>query len=585
MKQTLPFALAAVRSLTNCSKATGLSSSATVVRILLAILLLAIHLPTMAQTPVWQSARAIAAATTTGGGGSSLVTATAIDAAGSVFLAGYFTNNVVLGSTTLTSRGSNDVFVAKFNPSTNQFVWAQQAGGTGDDRATALAVSGTSVYVAGAFASLTATFGPAALTNMGREDVFVAKLTDAGSAGGFAWAQQAGGTGVDQATALATSGTSVYVAGNLISTTADFGTTTLSTVNGLEVFVAKLTDVGSTGSFAWVQQAGGRGIDEVKALAVSGINVYMAGSYSSMAIFGAITLTTVGSADVFVAKLTDAGSTGSFVWAQRAGGTGYDEATALAARGNTVYIAGSFESLAANFGPATLTTVGAADVFVAKLTDAGSAGGFVWARRAGGTGYDVATALALKGTGVYVAGCFYSPSADFGTTTLTTVGSADVFVANLTDASSMGSFEWAQLAGGISEDRATALSVSSTSIYVGGYFYSAAAAFGSITLANPNPNRSLGFLASLPDATPTATATGRALVTVQLFPNPARYTATLRLPVGTAPAPLTLTDAQGRTIRQYPAPASTETTLDLRSLPAGLYLLRGAGIVQRLAVE
>ena len=55
-----------------------------------------------------------------------------------------------------------------------------------------------------------------------------------------------------------------------------------------------------------------------------------------------------------------------------------------------------------------------------------------------------------------------------------------------------------------------------------------------------------------------------------------------RLP---APAPLTLTDAQGRTVRRYPAPAGAEAALDLSGLPAGLYLLRGAGPVRCLAVE
>ncbi|WP_262895756.1 T9SS type A sorting domain-containing protein [Hymenobacter ruricola] len=70
-----------------------------------------------------------------------------------------------------------------------------------------------------------------------------------------------------------------------------------------------------------------------------------------------------------------------------------------------------------------------------------------------------------------------------------------------------------------------------------------------------------------------------------LFPNPAHHAATLRLPAGTAPAPLTLTDALGRAVRRYPVPVGPETALDLRGLPAGLYLLRGAGPARRLAVE
>ena len=350
-----------------------------------------------AQAPAWQSAQAVATATAAAAGNYSVVNSTVVDVAGNVFLAGHFRNSVVLGGTTLTSFGNYDVFVAKFNPANNQFVWAQRAGGTGADYATSLAVSGTSVYVAGEFGSSTARFGSITLTNAGANS--------------------------------------------------------------------------------------GRG-------------------------------------DVFVAKLTDTGSTGSVGWAQRAGGTGSDYATALVVSGTSLYVVGDFYGSTTRFGTATLTNAGAsgADVFVAKLTDTGS---FEWAQQAGGTGNDAAHALAVSGTRVFMAGDFNSPTASFG----------------------------------------------------------------NITITNPTPNTSLGFLASLTDPTLTATAAGRALTPAQLFPNPARRTATLRLPAGTPSAPLTLTDALGRAVRRYLAPAAPETALDLSGLPAGLYLLRGAGPAQRLAVE
>lgn len=87
-----------------------------------------------------------------------------------------------------------------------------------------------------------------------------------------------------------------------------------------------------------------------------------------------------------------------------------------------------------------------------------------------------------------------------------------------------------------------------------------------------------------PNAPLATTAATRATPTV-LFPNPAHHTATLRLPAGMAPAPLVLTDAQGRAVRRYPAPATGQAALDLRGLPIGLYLLHGAGSAQRLMVE
>ena len=92
-------------------------------------------------------------------------------------------------------------------------------------------MSGAGVYVAGDFTSPTATFGPITLTNVsaGRgADVFVASLTDTGPASTFTWALQAGGTGNDGATSLAVVGTALYVGGTATPPAA-FGAQSVST--------------------------------------------------------------------------------------------------------------------------------------------------------------------------------------------------------------------------------------------------------------------------------------------------------------------------------------------------------------------
>ena len=353
-------------------------------------------------------------------GGYSYVQATATDADGNVYLAGTFSNTISLGPLTLVSAGGEDIFVAKWNSSRNAFAWAQRAGGTGYEQATGIAINGTSIYIGGTFQSPTLGFGATTLTNASTyNDVFVAKLTDGGSSASFVWAQRAGGAGHEQAYALTAAGGSVYLTGSFDSATI-FGTTTLTSAGNYDVFVAKLLDQGTTGIFAWVVRAGGTGADAPAALATDGTNVYVTGYFQSpTASFGSNMLYNTGVGSLFVAKLMDANSTGSFIWAQQAGTANEGHADAVAVRGNSIYIAGRFQGFAATFGGTTLASTGNNDLFVAKLTDAGSTAGFTWAQRAGGTHNEWCYALAVSGPSIYLAGYYQSVTASFGATTLT----------------------------------------------------------------------------------------------------------------------------------------------------------------------
>jgi hypothetical protein len=87
------------------------------------------------------------------------------------------------------------------------------------------------------------------------------------------------------------------------------------------------------------------------------------------------------------------------------------------------------------------------------------------------------------------------------------------------------------------------------------------------------------------DPTAPLAATAARATPASLFPNPAHGAVTLRLPAGAPRLPLTLTDAQGRTVRRYPAPATAEAALDLRGLPVGAYVVRCGEYSQRLVVE
>jgi hypothetical protein len=419
---------------------------------------------------------------------------------------------------------------------------------------------------------------------------FIAKLTDGGSSGSFVWAQQLGGRSYDGigVMGLAASGSSVYATGSFVTSTASFGPYTLSNTSTAvprvseEIYLTKLTDAGSTASVAWVQQAP----------ASSGAK---AGWPYGVATSGSNVYVTGRGPQAFVAKFTDAGS---FQWAKTFGGTyavnnGLTIPSSLTARGSDLYVAGRFTG-SASFGSATLVQpAGAApfssDIFVTKLHDNGPDATQGWALRAGGTDIDSATAIIASPNGLYVAGVFKGPAASFGSTTLASAGDGDVYVSRIVENGSGAGFAWALPAGGSSVDRAEGLALSGSNLYVVGHAV-LPAQFGALATPVGSPSALAGFLARITDtALPTRATT--MLAADALYPNPAHGTATVRVPAAAdvPTATLTLLDALGRAVRTQAAATGTTATFDLAGLAPGMYALRvQAGTtlaVRQLVVE
>lgn len=519
------------------------------------------------------------------------VLATAADAAGNVYIAGRLIGTAAFGATTLTSAnaplGSN-AFVAKWSSATQGFVWAQLISSNGYGEAEAIALSGANVYVAGSVTG-PATLGGFSVSGGG----FVARLTDAGTSASFAWAQPAGS---DRATALVVQGTSVFVAGSFSGTQAFGPNTLVSAGSSdMFVAKLVDTGPGTSYVWGQRGGSGSADIANALAVDGANVYVtgYF---YGATASFGTTTLANASNLyEVFIAKLTDAGSTASFGWAQRAGGAGSDAANGIAATGGSVYVTGTFQG-AATFGPFTLaaTSGNDLDIFIVKLADAGSSSSFGWAQRVGGTGYENTTALVSNAAGVYLAGYFQSPTIDFGQIPLTRIGGGDLFVARLTDTGAAGRFDWAQQAGGgTGYNYLAALSVVGRVVYTAGVV-SPPVSFGSQAFAGSGGGL-LGYWARLSDnAAVLATAAPRHWVGVEVCPNPAHASVQLHLPAaaGATQATLTVLDALGRAVRrqQVPlAPAATTAEVPLLGLAPGLYYLRlqagGQLATHALAVE
>ncbi|MBW8050346.1 MAG: T9SS type A sorting domain-containing protein [Cytophagales bacterium] len=304
-----------------------------------------------------------------------------VDVMSNVYLIGIFSGIVdfdpdIIGIANLTSSGSRDIFVAKYNSAGN-FLWANALGGTSFDEGFSIAVDGTgNVYVTGHFGG-TADFDPGAgianLTSVGINDIFFAKYN---SAGNFLWAKSIGSTSFDEGLSIAVDGThNVYLTGS-ITGTADFdpgaGTANLTPVGSADIFFAKYN---SAGNFLWANVLGGTSYDEGFGIAVDGSgNVHLTGIFSDIVDFdpgaGTANLISVGSFDIFLAKYN---TNGNYLSSKSIGSTSFDQGFDIAVDGiNNVYLTGSFSNTA-DFDPdpistTNLTSVGSGDIFLAKYS-------------------------------------------------------------------------------------------------------------------------------------------------------------------------------------------------------------------------
>ncbi len=383
-----------------------------------------------------------------GGKGEEIANSAAINAAGDLYVAGFFDSPTFpIGTDTLLCNGEyyNTIFLAKYDTSGNA-LWAKSAGCGEylDDcyaNVSVAADASGNAYLAGYFDTDSITFGTYTLVNTdtNSSDIFLAKY-DAG--GNVLWAKEAGKINADYAYSVAADAQgNAYIAGSFGDSTIVFGSTTLTNTNpcSQDVFLAKYDTYGNV---LWAKSAGSMGSDDDQANSVvvdtSG-NVYITGYFDSpIVIFGSDTLTRgAGAHNLFLTKYD---KNGNVLWANNAVGLNIADAFSVTVdAAENSYISGGFGPSTITLGFITLAATGTSDIFVAKYDPGGNV---IWAKSAGGSVGDESGGLsiALDTLGnTYITGAFGNGNGSyyggdtltFGTTTLINSGLCNTFIAKL----------------------------------------------------------------------------------------------------------------------------------------------------------
>ncbi len=441
----------------------------------------------------------------------------AVSGNGEMYITGDYRDKATLNGVSLQASGDSDVFVSRLDAQ-GVTTWVRSFGGGRTDSVNSIALdSQNNVYLLGTFAGRALFDLSNLLANGGLSDVdvFAAKLDDKGAVRS---ASRFGSRNLDSGQSLAIDGNDRVLILGVLGDVTSFGKLIYPHLGGNDTFVAKYNilpcadgqklcngscidisedpnncgDCGKTCKSSeicaagncqicqqcprWVRRAGGSSAEEVWSSVVdSAGNVYLVGQFEGTASFGTLALASRGDTDVFVAKISP---DGSWIWVRQVGGLFKDVARDITIDANdNLHVAGFFGGTV-SFGSTTLQAVGGVDVFVASLSTNGTWG---WASQAGGLSTDNATAVASDGQGgAYVAGSF-TRSAAFGSTTLTSSGLSDIFVAHVDNT---GSWTWSKRAGGQVADLAWGVAANAQGqVFVSGYFGDQAA-FGTQRLTS-----------------------------------------------------------------------------------------------------
>lgn len=357
-----------------------------------------------------------------------------VDKDDNIIITGTYWSNMTVGPYQLNGNADH-VFVVKYDPQGN-LLWAICGGGTGDDHGFDLVSDQYGYLFITGFLSThygpptcTATFGNLPQFTYTDSIAFVGCISPSGV---WQWVRTFDGADVQRDNDITLDGQGgVYVAGGFYGTSNTFGTQTVTSAGGRDIFVVKYD---LNGNFQWVKTAGGPRDDRANGIA-AGIDgrMYVTGEFRAELDFDGDTLNNnggPGGKDIFVAKIDQQGN---WLWASKAGSdAGGETGRAITCTNqHCIFVTGQCKGANVAFGDSISLNTGndSVQIFVAGIDTAGI---WRWAVQAGGDLEDRGYGIdADNNCRLYFCGYYSQTYAQFGPITDTTYGSKDGFVARL----------------------------------------------------------------------------------------------------------------------------------------------------------
>ncbi|MFZ1687749.1 MAG: T9SS type A sorting domain-containing protein [Flavobacteriales bacterium] len=372
----------------------------------------------------------------------------AADASGNAYVTGYFQSATDFDPgpavLSITPVGVLDAFLMKLDPA-GDLLWAFGLGSTDFENGRSVRVDASGNVLLVGYFNGTVDFDPGpgtvALTSTGGNEVFACKYDPNGA---LLWAKRMGGSGT-----LTPRSCELDYAGNIIiagemSGTGDLdpgaGTFNLTSAGSTDAFVVKLDP---SGAFLWAGKIGGVSTDACYSICSDATGqLYLTGFFSSTADLdpgtGSYNMTSAGSEDIFLCKLSDAGA---FVWAVGLGAGGSDVGYAV-----DMDLNGHVRSAGVFFGSVDMDPgIGSVildnpfadyDVFLLHLDPDGT---FMDAGRIGGSGEDAALCLHVSDAGNLFLGGFFEDTVDIdpgpSTVNVNAIGGREAFILRFGDTS------------------------------------------------------------------------------------------------------------------------------------------------------